>query len=625
MPDSAVRDNRQPIAQGTQTALGGMGQYYLLEKIAQGGMAEIYKGLAYDLHGIKRTVVIKKILPQAAASKEFIDMLVAEAKIAVMLSHGNIAQIYDLGKAGSDYFIVMEYVEGRSVSQILKQCVATEQLPPVPVACYIIGEIAAGLDYMHRRTDERGHPLQIIHRDVSPQNVIVSYAGTVKIIDFGIAKARTQLETTDIGILKGKFAYMSPEQAEGNPIDSRSDTFSLGVIMHEMCTGKRLFKAAENRETLRNVRRAVVVPPSTLRADLPAGIDPIVCKALAKRPADRYPTAAAFRDDLIRFLYQQYPEFQPADVAAFLAALFDEERSNGAAREDEAKTPLLIIDQTQSAIAETVPSSARLSDAAPPIVSQFLLTMEEEKPPTVDRSERARDTSAGGGSAFGGTGATPPMDEVSYTPMLPTHRPRTPLPWQRVWQAFAGALAVSALAVTVFTGWQRFAPRHTEQTVANTTVPTPPLLPAVGRIAITSDPAGAQVFIDDRATSLTTPTTLDRLEPGRQYTIGLFLPRYTFWSTRMTPTGGTADALQVTMVVDYGTLEVLAVPDGAVVEINGARVGPAPVTRGELMPGEAATVRVTAEGFLPWERQVLVEPGKHVTVRARLRRKVSGP
>jgi serine/threonine protein kinase len=240
MAENRTKDNPNEI----HTSLG---QYFLIKKIAQGGMAEIYKGMASDIHGIQRTVVIKKILPHIAANKEFVDMLVSEAKIAVHLSHGNIAQIYDLGRAGTDYFMVMEYVDGRSLSQIHKRRLKLGELIPLEYILFIASEVANGLDYMHKRTDKAGRPLGIVHRDISPQNIIISYSGTVKIIDFGIAKAAFKVDDSESGILKGKFAYMSPEQARGEDIDSRSDIFSLGVILHELTSGRRLFKDKDNK------------------------------------------------------------------------------------------------------------------------------------------------------------------------------------------------------------------------------------------------------------------------------------------------------------------------------------------------------------------------------------------
>src|SRR3989338_643889 len=262
------------------------GQYFLDEKIAQGGMAEIFKGHTQTEHGFGKTVVIKKILPHIAANPEFIEMLVDEAKIAVLLSQGNIAQIYDLGKVGKDYFIVMEYVDGKSVSQIMRRAHTMGKIIPVDVACYIAAEIASGLDYMHRKTDESGNPLFIIHRDISPQNIIIASAGTVKMIDFGIAKAKTKISTTDSGVVKGKFAYMSPEHTVGEKLDYRTDIFSLGIILFEMTTGQRLFKGTNNADTIRKVKRCKVPTPSAFREEIPHELDKIILKAL-KRNRDK--------------------------------------------------------------------------------------------------------------------------------------------------------------------------------------------------------------------------------------------------------------------------------------------------------------------------------------------------
>jgi serine/threonine protein kinase len=299
------------------------GHYFILEKIAQGGMAEIFKGLTYDFSGIKKFIVIKRILPHIAANKEFIDMLVAEAKIAVNLSHGNIAQVYDLGKVGSDYFIVMEYVDGKSLSQIQRKC--QEKGVPIPVefCAYFISELCSGLDYMHRKTDEFGNEMKIVHRDISPQNIIVSYSGNVKIVDFGVAKAAFKLGEGERGILKGKFAYMSPEQAEGVEIDSRSDLFSAGIVLWELLTTQRLFKKKLNSETVWAVKNMAAVPPSQFRSDVPHDLDQIVLKALEKNPDKRYISAQDMNLDLTKFLLKYHSDFKPSSVSQFLDNLFE--------------------------------------------------------------------------------------------------------------------------------------------------------------------------------------------------------------------------------------------------------------------------------------------------------------
>lgn len=299
------------------------GHYFILEKIAQGGMAEIFKGLTYDFMGLKKFIVIKRILPHIAANKDFIDMLVAEAKIAVNLSHGNIAQIFDLGKVGDDYFIVMEYVDGKNLSQIQRKSLENRQRVPVEFCVYFISALCDALDYMHRKKDELGNDLKIVHRDISPQNIIISYSANVKLVDFGVAKAAFKLSEGEKGILKGKFAYMSPEQAEGVEIDSRSDIFSAGIVLWEMLASQRLFKKKSNSETVISVKEMVVLPPSHFRADIQPELDKIVQKALSRNCQDRYQSAHDMGLDLTKYLLKYYPEFKPNNVSDYIARLFE--------------------------------------------------------------------------------------------------------------------------------------------------------------------------------------------------------------------------------------------------------------------------------------------------------------
>lgn len=292
-------------------------------------MAEIFKGLTYDFSGLKKFIVIKRILPHIAVNKDFIKMLIDEAKIAVKLSHGNIAQTFDLGKVADDYFIVMEYVDGRTISQIYKKTVEYKNFIPIPVSAYVVSEICNGLDYMHRRKDENGRSLEIVHRDISPQNVILTDSGNVKIVDFGVAKAAFKLSELERGVLKGKFAYMSPEQTEGKNIDFRSDIFSTGVVLWEMLTGRRLFKKKSNPETIDAVQNMTVFPPSAYRNDIPSDLDEIVMRALERDTQRRYTAAADMSLDLTKFLLRHYPEFKPTQVGDFLKEIFDNEEKTG--------------------------------------------------------------------------------------------------------------------------------------------------------------------------------------------------------------------------------------------------------------------------------------------------------
>lgn len=301
------------------------GHYFILEKIAQGGMAEIFKGLTYDFSGLKKFIVIKRILPHIAANPEFIKMLVDEAKLAVQLNHGNIAQTFDLGKVAEDYFIVMEYVEGKTLSQVYKKSVALKKSLPIPFVVYILNQLCQGLDYMHHAQDSEGRPLKIVHCDISPQNIIVGEGGAVKVVDFGVAKALAKLGETDKGVLKGKFAYMSPEQTRGEVVDARSDLFSAGVLFWEALTGRRLFKKSLNAKTIEAVQQMQIYPPSAYRAELPPALDAIVLKALARDPKERFYQASDLALELTKFNLEHYPDFKPSQCTDILGEFFQEE------------------------------------------------------------------------------------------------------------------------------------------------------------------------------------------------------------------------------------------------------------------------------------------------------------
>lgn len=302
------------------------GKYYLLEKLATGGMAEVYLAKSQGANNISKFVALKRILPQFAENPEFIDMFRLEARIAVNLSHSNIVSIYDFGVEKKQPFLVMDYVEGRNLRQVLNRMKKGEISFSIEQALYIIREVAAGLDHAHRCLDgTTGKPLNITHRDISPQNVMVSFEGEVKIVDFGIAKAESQLEVTRAGTLKGKFGYMSPEQAEGHPVDLRTDIFSLGIAMWELLANDRLFIAKDETQTLRKIRECQVPPLRKINPSIPQELERICNKALAKDRNLRYQTAADFHRDLSRFLNRQYPDFSPHDFSLFVKNLFSSE------------------------------------------------------------------------------------------------------------------------------------------------------------------------------------------------------------------------------------------------------------------------------------------------------------
>src|SRR2546425_1790066 len=215
------------------------GKYLLLERIAVGGMAEVFAAKAFGVEGFERLLAIKQILPTMGEDPEFISMFVDEARIAVQLAHANIVQVLELGKHEESLYIAMEYVSGRDLRQLMERFRKRQEAMPLPQVCLIVAEVCEALDHAHRKRDAQGRALGIVHRDVSPQNVLVSFEGEVKLIDFGIAKAESRLQKTQSGILKGKFSYMSPEQVKGDAVDGRSDVFACGILLWELVCGER--------------------------------------------------------------------------------------------------------------------------------------------------------------------------------------------------------------------------------------------------------------------------------------------------------------------------------------------------------------------------------------------------
>jgi len=322
---SLVRSEPIPVSTSGPDRFGA---YEILERIAAGGMAELYKARRSGVEGFQKIVAIKKILPHLADNEEFITMFADEAKLAAQLNHPNIVHIFDLGKVeGGGYFIAMEYVDGRDLRSLLNAAQETGVPLPSPLAVYVASKVAAALDYAHRRKDADGRDLNIVHRDVSPQNILISYEGDIKLCDFGIAKAASKASTTQSGALKGKVQYMSPEQAWGRPIDRRSDLFSLGSVLFEMLTGQKLFRGDSDLTVLEKVRAAQVGPPSAVNPEVTKNLDAVVMRALAREPDDRYSNASDMLRDLEAVLYSYTPAPGSADLAIYLHRLQAEEQA----------------------------------------------------------------------------------------------------------------------------------------------------------------------------------------------------------------------------------------------------------------------------------------------------------
>ncbi len=311
------------------------GKYQILERIATGGMAEIYKAKLEGIGGFQRTFAIKRILPNLSQNSEYIAMLVDEAKVAGLLSHANIVQILDLGQVDNIWYIAMEYVHGRDLGAVLRRARQKGLCLPVPHTVFITIELLKGLEYAHQRQVMRGGrpvALNIIHRDVSPPNILLSFQGECKLTDFGIARASLKAMETVAGVVKGRFDYMSPEQAAAvKDLDQRSDLFAVGVVLYEMLTGHHPFRTDSEIGTVEKVRTGSYVPVSHRNAEVPFSLETIVDRALQVDRSDRYPSATAFKEALDKFFHDAGFIFTHATLASYVKGLFPEASSKSSA------------------------------------------------------------------------------------------------------------------------------------------------------------------------------------------------------------------------------------------------------------------------------------------------------
>lgn len=320
------------------------GRYQLLKKLATGGMAQIYLARQVGPEGFEKLLVVKRILPHLAENEDFVTMFLDEARIAARLNHPNVVQIFDLGAQDDSFFIAMEFIHGEDIRRVWKHADKIGKPIPLPLICRIIIDACAGLDYAHKKADQSGRALNIVHRDISPQNILVSFEGGVKVVDFGIAKAADQATVTKSGVLKGKYSYMSPEQAGGQPIDCRTDIFALGVVLYELLTGTRLFKRATDIQTLNAVSECKVAPPSEITSRVPADLDSIVMKALSKDRKDRFSEARQLGAALEQWLFSHQMPASSVQLAEFLQDIY----ADRLAREQEEGR--LMIETAESAV-----------------------------------------------------------------------------------------------------------------------------------------------------------------------------------------------------------------------------------------------------------------------------------
>ena len=279
-------------------------RYRVIKRLASGGMAEVFVAESAGIEGFKKQVAIKRVLPQLSKKEQFIAMFLDEARLSAHLSHSNVVSVFDIGVGDGTYFIVMEYVDGADLKAVMDHFKKTATPIPVEAAVYIATRICQGLAYAHELKTADGKPLQIIHRDITPANVLITRYGEVKIVDFGLAKASSQLAASDAGVIKGKFGYLAPETVLEKPVDKRVDVFAVGIILWEMLAGKRLFLGDTDFQTVRAVRDAVIPSLQTINRSVSPELDDIVKRALAREAESRYPSARELSRDLTQHLFR---------------------------------------------------------------------------------------------------------------------------------------------------------------------------------------------------------------------------------------------------------------------------------------------------------------------------------
>jgi serine/threonine protein kinase len=587
------------------------GDYQLVKKLATGGMASIYLARQKGFEGFEKLLVVKRILPHLAENDEFIKMFLDEARIAARLNHPNIVQIFNLGALQDSYFIAMEYIHGDDMRRVWKRSDQLGKPIPIPLVCRIIMDAAAGLDYAHARTDSSGKPLGIVHRDISPQNILVSFEGGVKVVDFGIAKAADQATVTKSGVLKGKYSYMSPEQASGAKIDHKSDIFALGIVLYELLTATRLFKRPSDLKTLSAVTECDIAPPSAVNARIPKDLDPVVMKALTRSRDERYASAGAMHAAIEAWLVHNRLLSSSVHLAAFMKGLYADRL------EREAQEGRVLV--------EEVDPSRNPEDVAPPPPPKAVATRSSapqkatpsarpESPAArgVSREDDPEATRADRSSSLSGdrvesqerratpvkierdriTGRTESMATITEADAQPPAK-RAPY----VLAAVLGVIGASVgawLAIGSSTG---------------------------GVVRLVSDPPGALVVIDGTALpDLVTPCTLPKLPAGK-HGLQLALRGYKrldaeitvldrdertlppFFLEPLPPLKPAAPPLPEP--VKSVTVRVKSSPAGADAWVDGQELGPTPVSV-ELPPGKSVALKLELAGYKELETTIKV-------------------
>jgi serine/threonine-protein kinase len=539
------------------------GKYQLLERLGEGGMAEVFLARVAGPMGVSRYVAVKRVLPHMSRDPALAEMFIDEARLVSKLSHPGIVAIQDFGIEDECYYLAMEYVEGHDLRHVIKAALNRKQPLPVECALYVAAQVARGLDYAHSLADRHGVSLQIVHRDVSPANILVSYNGDVKLTDFGVARARDRLGSTQSGTIKGKFRYMSPEQARGESIDHRSDLFALGTVLFEMLTLDAAFSGDSDVAALRRVQDGI---DHRRLEQLPEDVLPVVERAMEVDLNKRYARGNELAEAAERVLRQRLPNFSPPTLGAYMTQLYKREWAEKRER-------------------------MKKYDAGEPMLDQ---PAHDGANIDIEDGTRVAEGSKPGASK-------------------PTSKPYPPLPKKRTkrpWLVIAGVAAV-AVGGAAGVGLRK---QHATPTPVT---PPPVTAPAFGTLVIESEPPGATVTVDGTKVTGTTPLERAGLDAKRPHVVQVTLAGYKDLVREVTVAEGARQPLLLTLVGEQRSLLVTSTPAGAQITVDGrpAGVTPAPVP---IEVGKTYSIEVKRGSSAPFKQLLHVEPATPLVLQAKL-------
>jgi serine/threonine-protein kinase len=517
------------------------GKYLLVGEIALGGMAELFLAVRKGLEGVIKAVVIKRVLPQFSTQASFVQMFIDEARLAARLEHPNIVRTYEFGEVKGQYFTAMEYLAGEDLCKVLNTLAVSRQHMPLHVAAGIAGQVCHGLHFAHQFTDTDGNPLHLVHRDINPANLVITYGGEVKVIDFGVAKSNGNAQTLT-GTIKGKVSYMPPEQVLGHRVDRRADIFSTGVVLWEMLTGRPLFVRDSEAATLFAIVNASIPPPSKYRPDVPQQLDQIVARALCRSPGDRYATAEDMAIALEEFLLT-VPRYGAREVDRMVEELFGSTRA-----------------EAKRAIAQTRSLTRNVS-----LVMKLRREVRADLAERLDASAVAHGAIATTTGRHGrlepeelGAGADGLEGPITAGAIVPARRGAA----VALGGIMVGCIAAGLIYTTVRSGHDAVAT---------------PIVQAA--LQVDTTPPGAAIFIEGEPTGLTTPATLTGITRD-VLSLRLELAGYEAVTGRVEPVPGVTTTRHFTLTALPSRIVIAGLPPGASVLVDGE----------QHAPGEAITM-----------------------------------